>query len=42
MISGNHLQPEMDLQGAAAGYSLKHLKVVPDANEVVDNLIPNQ
>jgi hypothetical protein len=42
MISGKHLKPEMDLQGVAAGYSLKNLKVVPDPNEVVDNLIPSQ
>jgi hypothetical protein len=35
IIPGDRLQPELDLDAVASGYSSSHLKVVPNANEVV-------
>jgi hypothetical protein len=35
VIPGDRLQPELDLGAVASGYSSSHLKVVPNANDVV-------
>ncbi len=34
-IPGDQLQPELDLDAVASGYSSSHLKVVPNGNDVV-------
>jgi hypothetical protein len=35
VIPGDRLQPELDLDAVASGYSSSHLKVVPNGNDVV-------